>query len=113
MFPAVIMCVLVGYDLRIYLPAQVPIYRGYNFSSRASLNAVDNAHIHHALVFVVDNPPGQWWSYGEVFPANGPQLNGDVVYAHDLGAADKRLARQYPNRATYRLNGTVLTRMSP
>ena len=111
-FPVIVTCVLVAYDLDVYLPAQVPIYRGYNFTSRASLNAVENAHIHNALVFVVDNPPGQWWSYGEVFPANGPALDGDIVYAHDLGRADRQLARLYPTRATYRLNGTVLTRMT-
>jgi hypothetical protein len=110
-FPATVMCVLLLYDLTVYLPAQVPIYRGYNFSSRASLDAVQNAHIHHALVFVVDNPPGQWWSYGEVFPANGPELNGDIIYAHDLGSIDRRLAQQYPSRATYRLIGTKLTKM--
>lgn len=112
-FPALVICLLLVYDLRIYLPAQVPIYHGYNFSSRAPLDAVQRAHIHHALVFVVDNPPGQWWSYGEVFPANNASIHGDIVYGHDLGPIDKQLARQYPGRGTYRLNGTVVTKMTP
>src|SRR5947209_1546161 len=46
LFPAFVVCVLLIYNLRIYLPAQVPIYRGYNFSTRPSLDAVDSAHIH-------------------------------------------------------------------
>lgn len=112
-FPLVLFSGLLLYDLRVYLPAQVPMYRGYNSTSRASLDAVEKAHIHHALVFVVDNPPNVWWAYGAVFPANSPTLDGDIVYAHDLGRDDKKLSRLYPSRATYRVEGAVVTKLNP
>jgi 4-amino-4-deoxy-L-arabinose transferase-like glycosyltransferase len=104
---------LLVYNLRVYLPAQIPVYQGYNFTSAASLNAVQRAGIHHALVFVASHPSGTWWSYGSVFSANSPHLDGDIVYAHDEGSADHLLIAQYPGRSYWRLDYTTLTRMQP
>lgn len=109
--PALLLVLLAAYDLRIYLPAQTPVYSGYNFSSASSLNAVAQRHIHHALVFVVSDPPDEWWSYGEVFPANSVSLDGDIVYARDQGADDRALEALYPRRSYYRLEGTTITRL--
>lgn len=111
--PTLLGAALLIYNLRVYLPAQVPIYHGYNFSSAASIDAVQRAGIHHALIFVASNPPGQWWSYGEVFSSNSPLLDTDVVYARDLGRSDRNLIRLYPGRHYYRLVNTQLTRLSP
>jgi hypothetical protein len=110
--PAFLLACLLAYNFTVYLPAQLPMYRGYNFVSASSLQAVDRAGIHNALVFVVSNPPGEWWSYGGVFSANSPTLNGDVVYARDLGAKDAQLMRRYPGRSYYRLNQASLTRLT-
>lgn len=110
--PTVLLTMLLAYNFVVYLPAQLPIYKGYNFVSAGSLQAVERANIHNALVFVVSNPPGEWWSYGSVFSANSPLLNGDIVYAHDLGPKDTILRSKYPGRAYYRLNGLVLTRIA-
>jgi hypothetical protein len=112
LLPTLLLALLFPYNLEAYWPSQLPLYHGYNFTSAGSLDAVKNAHVHHALVFVVSNPPTQWWSYGAVFPANSPLLDGDVIYARDLGAQNKVLATDFPGRATYRLNGTILTRIT-
>jgi hypothetical protein len=101
--------VMVLYDLLIYLPAQAPVYRTYQYMSPDPLGVVQRAHLHHALVFVVVRP-GRW-SYGEVFADNAPSLAGNVVYARDLGSSDRTLMRLYPGRALYRLDNTVLTRL--
>jgi 4-amino-4-deoxy-L-arabinose transferase-like glycosyltransferase len=109
--PAAVLALLVAYNLSVYLPAQIPVYRGYNYTSAASIDTVQRAGIHHALIFVVSNPPGAWWSYGAVFSSNSPLLDGDIVYARDLGATDRELMRAYPGRSYYRLNYTTLTRL--
>jgi hypothetical protein len=113
LLPTLLLALLFPYNLEAYWPSQLPLYHGYNFTSAGSLDAVRNAHLRHALVFVVSNPPNQWWSYGAVFPANSPLLNGDIIYARDLGSQNKVLATEFPGRATYRLNGTVLTKLNP
>jgi hypothetical protein len=109
--PAAVLALLVAYNLSVYLPAQIPVYHGYNYTSAASINAVRRANIHHALVFVVSTPAYEWWSYGSVFSSNSPLLDGDVVYARDQGSADRQLMRAYPGRSYYRLNSTTLTRL--
>jgi len=109
--PTLIGGALLIYNLRVYLPAQIPVYQDYNFTGAASLDAVQRAGIHHALVFVVSHPPGTWWSYGSVFSANTPLLDGDVVYAHDEGGANRRLMAQYPGRSYWRLDYTRLTKL--
>jgi hypothetical protein len=101
----------VTYNVTVYLPAQIPIYRGYNYTSAASIDAVQHAGIHHALIFVVSTPSYAWWSYGAVFSSNSPLLDGDIVYARDQGASDRELMRAYPGRSYYRLNNTTLTRL--
>jgi 4-amino-4-deoxy-L-arabinose transferase-like glycosyltransferase len=109
--PALLLASFLAYNLAVYLPAQLPMYRGYNFVDASSLQAVARAHIHHALIFVDSNPPGEWWSYGSVFSANSPTLDGDIVYARDLGARNVQLMHRYPGREYYRLNGATLTRI--
>lgn len=113
LFPSLLLAGLLVYNLRVYLPANIPIYSGYNFVSQAPVEAVRRAGIHRALVFTVSRPAWSWWSYGAVFSSNSPLLNGDVVYARDLGAADRRLMRLFPGRRYYRLDGAVLTELRP
>ncbi|MBV9281272.1 MAG: glycosyltransferase family 39 protein [Chloroflexi bacterium] len=109
--PAVLILGLVSFNLWFYLPAQLPLYRHYNYSSAAELRAVARARVHHALVFVVSHPPGFWASYGNVFFANDPHLRGDIVYARDEGDLNSLLYPYFPGRAHYRLSGTRLRRL--
>ncbi|HEX6507110.1 MAG TPA: hypothetical protein VF221_05705, partial [Chloroflexota bacterium] len=75
-------------------------------------DAVQQAGIHHALIFVVSNPAYEWWSYGAVFSSNSPLLDGDIVYARDEGASNHQLMAEYPGRSYYLLNDTTITRLS-
>lgn len=109
--PAAILALLVSYNASVYLPAQIPLYRGYNYTSAASIRAVERAGIHHALIFVVSTPPDEWWSYGAVFSSNSPMLNGDIVYARDEGSSNRLLMKEYPGRTYYRLENVTLTRL--
>ncbi|GAC1321930.1 MAG: hypothetical protein NVS2B16_28070 [Chloroflexota bacterium] len=112
LFPGLLIACLVIVNVRFYLPTQFNLYDNYNFSSAAELQAVERAHVHRALIFVVSNPPGFWSSYGNVFFENDPHLKGDVIYAHDLGPKNRLLYRYYPGRRHYRLNGSSLIRIS-
>ncbi|HEY3083465.1 MAG TPA: glycosyltransferase family 39 protein [Chloroflexota bacterium] len=95
----------------LYLPVQLPLLRGYNYVSRVSLDAVERAGIHHAVVFVDTGGVYEWWNYGMVFSANSPRLDTDVIYARDLGPGDARLMQLYPDRHFYRLRRTVLEKI--
>lgn len=109
--PVILLSALLVFNLRFYLPAQIPLYQGYNFSSAAELHTVQNAGIHHAIVFVA-SPDNKWTDYGNVFFANDPRLNGDIIYARDEGPDDSLLFRYFPGRTHYRLEGTTLTRLT-
>jgi len=103
--------IMIGIGLTTYLPKEFAHwYEWYGMSSRP-LQAVKQAGIHHALVFVVQERG--WVDYGEVFPANSPTLDSDIVYAIDQGlSADFKLAERYfPGRQTYILRGTHVDRL--
>jgi hypothetical protein len=108
-----LVALLMTYEGSVYLPPQFDLYHGYNYASATELHVVDRAHLHHALVFVQTRPAYAWWQYGVAFSANSPTLDGNVVYAQDLGRADRVLAAAYPGRATYRLRGKTLIRFTP
>jgi hypothetical protein len=110
-----VLCVagLVAYNLIFYLPGQWPLYRGYNYVNHRRLDAVAAAGIHHALVFANTTSQYAWWDYGMVFSANDPLLQGDVIYARDLGDQQNcQLRADYPDRSFWKLTGTTLTPLS-
>jgi hypothetical protein len=46
--------------------------------------------------------------------ANEPDIDAsEIVWAHDLGAANQRLFDRYPDRRVWRVNGTADTRATP
>ncbi len=101
---------LIAFNVVLYLPGQLRLYHGYNYVSAAKLDAVQASGIHNAVVFADVGNQYEWWEYGMVFPANDPLLQGDVIYARDLGdAEDRKLVADFPGRTFYRLTGTVLT----
>ncbi|HEX8919409.1 MAG TPA: hypothetical protein VF898_12965, partial [Chloroflexota bacterium] len=104
--PCLLAALLVLYNLTFYLPAQLPIYREYDYMSPAPTHAVQRADLHHALVFVVTRP--RRWSYGEVFPGNSPLLDGSVIYVRDRKQRDIVLMKRYRGWSFYRLDDTRL-----
>ena len=110
---ALLLALPIAHNLALYLPAQAPLHRGYNYVSRRSLDAVESAGIRDALVFVDLGGRGEWWHYGSLFPANHPLLGGDTIYARDLGSRNSALMTRYPERRYYRLVRTSLEEIRP
>ncbi len=105
-----IVALLVAFNAAFYLPGQLKLYQGYNYVNHSKIDAVTARGIHDAVVFADVGDTYQWWEYGMVFSANDPLLQGDVVYARDLGnEVDGLLAHDFPNRSYWRLDGTTLT----
>jgi len=92
------------YALTQTLPAQAHFYTDYNGISVEPVQQVENAHLKNAVVFValVQTRPDR--DYGKVFFANDPLLQGDVVYARDMGRANNLyLVSRLPGRIPYYL----------
>lgn len=67
---------------------------------RSGLDLVEAANLRNALVFVFDE---DWPQYAPFFSQNQPTLDGNVVYAIDLGPArNAELMAIYPGRAFFR-----------
>jgi hypothetical protein len=109
----VLATVLLAVNLVIYLPGQLGTMPGYNFVSRARIDAVERAGVHNAVVYVDPGPTPEWWNYGMVFSANSPWLDTDIIYARDLGPLDQHLVANYPDRRHYRLVGQTLVELTP
>jgi 4-amino-4-deoxy-L-arabinose transferase-like glycosyltransferase len=100
--PGVVVALLGLYNVFQTIPVQVIAYRDYNGISVAALHNAEDAGLKNALVFVELDPAKPNRDYGKVFFANDPLLQGNIVYARDLGAAkNATLAAQFPGRMPY------------
>ncbi len=103
---------LVAYNL-VFLPGRLANYQGYNFVSAGARATVEAAVETPALVFVSASA-ADWWEYGAFFSGNTPWLDGPVVYARDLGAAENAaLRRAFPRHHAYRWTGETLLPVQP
>jgi hypothetical protein len=83
-----------------YVPRTISELKDFNSANPGLLEAADRQHLHNALVLVGDCP--HWWCYGTVFWTNSPDLNGDIVYARDLGPEkNASLIASYAGRSVY------------
>lgn len=97
---------LVGYSLLVTLPDEAERYRGWNGVHRNDLEAIQEAQLENALVFV---PRPNWQAYAPLFLENSTTLDSDVIYAVDRG--DERiptLMRDFPDRNYYRYRDGIL-----
>ena len=102
--PLGLLIVLGLYSVSQTLPFQVAQYRDYNGISASALREAERANLKNALVFVALDPAKPNRDYGKVFFANDPLLQGDRVYARDMGPTrNKALAGQFPDRTPYYL----------
>jgi hypothetical protein len=100
--PGVLFAVMSVYGLGQTLPVQARSYVDYNDISAQPLREVQAAHLSNALVFVALEPTRSNRDYGKVFFANDPLLQGNVVYARDMGPeANRYLASLFPGRSVY------------
>ena len=108
-FVVTLVAALFAVNLIGYMPELVLAYRDYNGISRAGLQVVEAAGLEQAVVFVNSEYP-DWQSYGQVFLANGPFLDGPVIYARDLGETQNwRLMTRYSERRGWLLRDLQLT----
>jgi hypothetical protein len=97
---ALVVLALLAYNL-VTLPGRVDAYRGYNFVDGEGRAAVEAITARPALVFVAA-AEADWWTYGAFFSGNTPWLDGDIVYARDLGRTENnRLRSEFLGRSAY------------
>jgi len=83
-----------------YVPRKVSELKDFNGTNPGLLEEVKRQRLHNALVLVREC--SQWWCYGSVFWKNDPDLDGDIVYALDLGPEkDAALIERFPDRSVY------------
>jgi hypothetical protein len=83
-----------------FVPRTISELEDFNSANPGLLEAADHQHLHDALVLVRDCP--HWWCYGTVFWKNSPDLNGDIVYARDLGPEkNAALIERFAGRSVY------------
>lgn len=83
-----------------FVPRTVSELEDFNFANPGLLEAAERQHLRNALVLVRECP--HWWCYGTVFWKNSPDLDGDIVYALDLGTEkNAALIERFPGRSVY------------
>lgn len=84
----------------VVIPWKMRLYGG-NYAGLPDVTRPFTRDLHHALVFLDTNHVLAQQNH--LLYLNDPTLDGDVVYARDLGPENVRLAARYPDRETYRL----------
>jgi Dolichyl-phosphate-mannose-protein mannosyltransferase len=89
------------YPQMTFVPRDVGELRGFNHTDARLLRLAEARGVHRSVVFVRECP--DWWCYGSVFWTNSPALEGDIVWARDLGRKSdaKLLAASFPGRSAY------------
>ena len=104
---------LLLHNLLVYLPAAVIETRDFNYVDGDLQRTVAAEVTRPALVFV-GGEPLEWWHYGSFFSGNTPWLDGEIIYARDLGdAKNQNLMADYPDYIPYRFNGALRTYDEP
>lgn len=109
--PASLLALLVAFNVVLFLPSLEARIAFWNKKDTMYVDAVNRAHIHHAVVFLSQGHA--WTPYGCVFDRNSPLLNGDIVWAHDRGLQNAQLMKLYPHRRYYLLTNSTLARLNP
>lgn len=97
-----LLAVLFGFGFTVNLPRHIEFYgRSYWDVDRKVRNAVEQQGIRRAIVFTRTN-------FGEVFPANSPFLDSDVIFARDFGSGYEKLMKEFPGYDAYIAVGSDL-----
>lgn len=107
--PALVVAIMMYFDVHTFLPANVLSYRN---PGGAVVAAVGRSGIHHAVIFQHQNTP-QSSEYDITFSRNSPLLDGDIIWALDKGPArDRRAMAAFPGRRAYLLDFLKLRPLS-
>jgi hypothetical protein len=83
-----------------FVPRKISELKDFNSANNGLLEEAKKQGLHNALVLVRECP--HWWCYGTVFWKNSPDLDGDIVYALDLGPEkNAALIDQFAGRSVY------------
>ena len=108
---AVFTCILFAIGYGSFVPREFGKFVGWYDINGNGVRAVEAAHIHDALVFVKYD---YWTDYAPFFSQNSPLLDGDIVYAVDLGLVrDRELTNLYPGRSYYRFADDRVEPLTP
>lgn len=99
----VVTAALAVFDALVTLPRTFGQHYAWYGASGRHLAAVRAAGLTRALVLVRERP-GAWTTYGSVFAANDPLLEGPLLFARDLGPANSWLLERYAGRPVYVLD---------
>ena len=92
-----------------WAPDEFDRFRGWNDITGEELALVESRDLHNAVVLVEREA---WTDYAPFFARNQPTLDGDVVYASDVGQQiTRRLMEHYPEREFYRFADGELSRI--
>jgi len=94
---------LVVYSLAVYIPTNLSYLARCQWGETPKVGQDVAAHrIHNAVVFVHTDEHSGGYDYTSAFLYNDPLLQGDVIYARDLGPENVKLTALYPERKAYR-----------
>jgi hypothetical protein len=95
--------IFVAYGAVTVVSADLPKLRNYFGVDTAMYAVVETAAERPALVFMPVGPSGGDTSrFVAMLAQNEPLLDGDIIYARDLGERNRLLARARPGRHAYR-----------
>ena len=83
-----------------FTPSSIEELKGFNFTDARLIQNAAHQNIHHAIIFVNDCS-GSWWCYGSVHDQNSADLNGDIIWARNLGINNFGLVTSHSNRKLY------------
>lgn len=84
-----------------YTPENIGELKNFNYANRGLINVIEQKGITNALIFIT--PSFDWWTYGVPSYHLDLSLQGDIVYAVDLGEEkNKLLMKFYPNKVYYK-----------
>jgi hypothetical protein len=84
----------------LYVPRTMMELRNFNSTDGRLLRRASEQRVRHAVIFVRQCPG--WQCYGSVFWKNSLNLDGNIVWAKDLGAeSDAQLMTGYRTRRPY------------
>ena len=102
---------LFAYGDTHFTRSEFGMFEDWNTINAAGLRRVEAARLNHAVVFVTANA---WPDYAPFFTQNRVTLDGNIVFALDLGdQRDGQLLARYPGRSAWRYRDGQLTPLQP
>lgn len=90
----------IGENLIYFTPNKISELRGFNYTDARLIKEAKKKKINNTIIFVKDCG-SSWWCYGSVANENSVDLNGNILWVHDLGERNKELLNLHPERTPF------------